>query len=94
MFDLEQSIADWQRQMLAAGIQTPVPLAELESHFRDEIERQAKSGLSAQQAFGIAARKIGQVPELKSEFKKVGVPMEKQKILKRAGVICVAIALF
>ena len=40
MFDLEQSIADWRRQMLAAGIKTPVPLEELESHLREEIERQ------------------------------------------------------
>ncbi len=31
MFDLENAIADWRRQMLAAGIQTPVPLEELES---------------------------------------------------------------
>lgn len=85
MLDLEQSIADWQQQMLGAGIKTPVPVEELESHFRDEIERQVKSGLSAQQAFGIAARKIGQVPELKSEFKKVGVPMEMQKIIKLAA---------
>ena len=32
MFDLEQAIADWRRQMLAAGIKTPVPLEELKSH--------------------------------------------------------------
>jgi hypothetical protein len=94
MFNPEQAIADWREQMLAAGIKTPVPLEELESHLRDEIERQVKSGLCAQQAFGIAARKIGPVPELKREFKKVGAPMEMQNIIKLAGVICVAVALF
>jgi len=31
MFNLEQSIADWRRQMIAGGIKTPVPLEELES---------------------------------------------------------------
>ena len=93
MFDLEHSIADWRQQMLAAGIKTPVPLEELESHLREEIERQMRSGLSAQQAFGIAAEKIGQAPELKREFKKIGAPMEMQKIIKLAGVICVAVAL-
>jgi hypothetical protein len=94
MFNLEEKIADWRNQMLSAGIKTPVPLEELESHLRDEIGRQVQSGLSAQQAFGIAARKIGQVSELKREFQKVGAPMEMQKIIKLAGVICVAIALF
>ena len=53
MFDLEQSIADWRQQMLAAGIKTPVPLEELEIHLREEIERQMKSGLNEQDAFEI-----------------------------------------
>jgi len=94
MFDLEQSIAEWRQQMLAAGINTPVPLEELEIHLRDEIERQVQSGLSRQQVFGIAVKKIGQAPELKSEFKKVNAPMEIQKIIKLAGVICVVVASF
>ncbi|HEY5041998.1 MAG TPA: hypothetical protein VIK53_08340 [Verrucomicrobiae bacterium] len=51
MFNLEQSIADWRQQMLAAGIETPVPLDELEIHLREEIERQMKSGSDKQQAF-------------------------------------------
>jgi len=40
MFDLEQSISDWRRQMLAAGIWTPVPLDELETHLRTDIGQQ------------------------------------------------------
>ena len=94
MFDLEKSIADWRKRMLAAGITTPVPLEELEIHLREDIERQMRSGLSAQRAFGIAVEKIGQAPELKREFKKAGAAMETQKIIKLAGVICVAVALF
>jgi hypothetical protein len=94
MFNLEQSIADWRRQMLAAGIKMPVPLEELESHLREDIAQQMQSGLSAQQAFGIAMKKIGRALELKREFKKVSAPMETQKIIKLAGVICVAVALF
>jgi len=39
MFELEKSIADWRRQMLAAGIKSPLPLEELEIHLREEIER-------------------------------------------------------
>ena len=37
MFNLEQAIAEWRQQMLATGIQTPVPLEELEIHLREEI---------------------------------------------------------
>jgi hypothetical protein len=94
MFDLQKSIAEWRRQMLAAGIPTPVPLEELESHLREDIAQQMQLGLSAQQAFGIAMEKIGQAPELKREFKKISAPMEMQKIIKLAGVIIVAVSLF
>jgi hypothetical protein len=72
MFDLEQSIADWRRQMLAAGIKTPVPLEELESHLREEIERQMKLGLNEQNAFKNASQRIGQPNVLNSEFQKIG----------------------
>jgi hypothetical protein len=72
MFDLEQAIAEWRGQMLAAGIRAPVPLEELEIHLRDELEQQVKSGLNAQQAFEIAVQRIGQAHALKKEFLKVG----------------------
>jgi hypothetical protein len=72
MFDLEQSIADWRKQMLAAGIKTPVPLEELEIHLREEIEQQMKSGLNEQEAFHSAVQKIGQGGLLRTEFKKAG----------------------
>jgi hypothetical protein len=42
MFNLEQSIAK-RRQMLAVGIKTPVPLDELESQLRDDVEQQVQS---------------------------------------------------
>jgi hypothetical protein len=70
MFNLEQSVADWRRQMLAAGIKTPVPLEELEIHLRDEIERQTKSGLDERQAFKIAVQQIGPREVLQLEFAK------------------------
>ena len=78
MFNLEQSIAEWRKQMLAAGIQTPVPLEELEIHLRDEIERQMKSGLNEQKVFEISAQQIGQAGLLKTEFTKVGGTIHEQ----------------
>jgi hypothetical protein len=69
MFDLEQAVADWRKQMLAAGIQTPVPLEELESHFRDDIEKQMREGINAQAAFDAAIKRLGQADALNREFK-------------------------
>jgi hypothetical protein len=57
--------------MLAAGIQNPVPLEELEIHLREEIERHTKSGLNEAEAFQAAAVNIGQAHLLQKEFKKV-----------------------
>jgi len=71
MFDLEQSITEWRRQMLTAGIKTPVPLDELEIHLREEIERQIKSGLDVQGAFETAMQKVGTANLLNKEFEKV-----------------------
>jgi hypothetical protein len=73
MFDLEQSIADWRRQMLAVGIQTPVPLEELESHLREEIGRLAQSGLDEQNAFKAAVQKMGPGQAIRNEFEKAGM---------------------
>lgn len=70
MFNLEQAIAEWRKQMFAAGIKTPVPLEELENHLREEIEKSLLSGMSEQNAFEIAARRIGQPKILDIEFKK------------------------
>lgn len=71
MFDLEQAIAGWRRQMLAAGIKSPVPQEELESHLREEIEWQMKAGQSEAEAFATAVRKIGPVQAVKMEFEKI-----------------------
>ena len=90
MFDREQSIMDWRRQMLDAGIKTPAPLEELEIHLREDIERQMKSGLNEQKAFEIAVQEIGKANMLKNEFKKVNA-VDKAQQRKRAGIIFAAI---
>lgn len=89
MFYLEKSIADWQKQMLAAGIKTPVPLEELESHLREEIERQMKTGLSEQRAFEISVRHIGQPQLLNSEFKKSERNIMKRRLIILLGIFAV-----
>ena len=69
--NLEQSISEWCQQMLSAGVKSPIPLDELESHLRDEIEHQTTKGLSETEAFLAAVKHIGQAHAIKTEFKKV-----------------------
>jgi hypothetical protein len=70
MFELEQAISDWRRQMLAAGVKSPKVISELESHLREDIEQQMLVGLDAQQAFANAAVRLGHARVLKAEFVK------------------------
>ena len=79
--------------MLTAGIKTPVPLEELESHLREEIERQMKSGLDKQKAFEISARRIGQHEMLRVEFMKTARP-DKVQLRRRAGYVYAATLAF
>lgn len=93
MFNLEQAIAEWRRKMLAADIKTPAPLNELELHLREEIERQVKSGITAQAAFQVAVESIGPVGQLKVEFKKVD-GLDKITLQKKAGHLYAGMLVF
>jgi hypothetical protein len=75
MFNLEQSIADWRRRMLAVDIKSPVPLEELENHLREEFETQIRAGVAPARAFEIAARRLGSPAAVQQEFGKVGKVM-------------------
>jgi len=58
--------------MLATGIKSTEILDELESHLREEIEWQLRSGIDEALAFEVAARQIGQADLLKKEFARAG----------------------
>jgi hypothetical protein len=70
MFNLDNAIANWRRQMVAAGIKNPTPLDELESHLREEVERQTRSGATSEKAFEIAVGRVGDANTLEAEFAK------------------------
>ena len=91
MFNLEQSITEWRKQMLAAGIKTPGTLDELEGHLREEIERQILSEINEQRAFEMAVKTIGRGTELKREFRK-GEPLEA-RLVKLLSIGCSVVAL-
>jgi hypothetical protein len=72
MFNLEQSILEWRRQMLAAGVKNPNILDELESHLREDVAHQMQSGASPEQAFQAAVQRVGPAGLLQREFAKLG----------------------
>jgi hypothetical protein len=84
MFDLEQAITEWRRQMLAAGIRTPALLDELEGHLRDDMDTQISGGAMMREAFESAVACIGQATLLWSEFAKVGGPGAGRERVKDA----------
>jgi len=69
MFNLDQAIANWRRQMLACGFK-PVDVDELESHLRDDLKAQVRSGANEERAFDLAIQRLGAPVELKREFAK------------------------
>lgn len=68
MFELEIAISGWRQKMLSAGIKSPVPLEELESHLRDDIARQIQAGVAEADAFELSARRLGPAAALNTEF--------------------------
>jgi hypothetical protein len=89
MPDLEKQITAWRQQMLAAGIKTPALLDELQSHLREDIERQMQSGAEAQQAFETAVQRLGQACVLKAEFAKGDKEARQGKVI---GIACCTFA--
>lgn len=76
MFDLEQAIAGWRKQMAAGGIKDSSVLDELESHLREDVAHQMQSGLTPQAAFEVAAGRIGRPGALQNEFVTAGANQE------------------
>ena len=85
MFNLEQAIANWREQMLAAGIPSPATLDELEGHLREEVGRRAKEGANEQNAFELAIEQIGKARELKDEFSKIN-QLDLKSIMKKLQI--------
>ena len=92
MFNLEQAIAEWRRQIVAAGIKTPVPLYELENHLREDVEVGIRTGVSPEQAFAAAVRRFGQPRALEAEFAKAMDQREtRERKLKLLSLVLVTL---
>ena len=97
MRDLEERIAEWRGRLRAAGITAPEVLDELESHLREDMERQRRSGAEEGRAFAAAVERLGPAGDLRAEFAKADEPLER-KVMKRivmisAGVVGILVGM-
>jgi len=80
--------------MNVGGIKDSAVLDELESHLREDVERQTFSGVDAQKSFEAAVKKIGPASALKNEFKKSTVAKMVEKLMVGAAVLVIAFGVF
>lgn len=75
--------------MRAGGIKSPPVLDELESHLREDVEEQVRSGLGVSAAFTAGVERLGPATALKIEFETIGVLKESRtgKNFWRASVM-------
>ena len=81
MRNFEPDIADWRRQLIAAGIKSADVLNELESHLREDIERRIRDGGDAKRVFELATAQLGEPSVLKMELD--GSQKSERKYMKR-----------
>ena len=70
-FDLNRAIQQWREKLAMSPTFSHENLDELESHFRDSIAGLQKQGLSAEESFLIAVRRLGTFETIETEFAKV-----------------------
>jgi len=84
---LENSIAQWRAAVMKGRSVDQADADELESHLREQIADLEAAGLSTDEAFSIAVRRLGKVDELTAEYARVhGDRMWKQLVTPRADV--------
>jgi hypothetical protein len=90
MFNIDEAISQWRKQMSAGGRKSPISLRaldELESHLREAL---ARTGTAIDQnTFNAAVRQLGDAQALRGEFKKV-----KRSSMKRKMTIAVGVFVF
>jgi signal peptidase I len=70
-FDLSGAIQKWRRNLAQSAAFRSADLDELEAHLRDAIPALEAAGLSSEESFLIASRRIGTRQALESEFGKI-----------------------
>ncbi len=71
MFELESQVRKWRGHLRSSGALGAEELEELESHLRDSIDDLTARGVTAEEAFLLSVRRMGDTDALGDEFAKV-----------------------
>jgi hypothetical protein len=67
-FDLAASLTRWRESLGAHEALTPERVRELETHLRDSLAEIRAQGITANEAFWVAARRVGDASSLAGQF--------------------------
>jgi len=70
-YDLNADIEKWRSELAAQPNLTPEVRRELETHLRDAIAGFQQRGLNDEESLWLACKRVGELPQLGKEFKKV-----------------------
>lgn len=65
---LEEQIGQWRNFLINRQAVHTIDIAELEDHLREQVARFVKTGLSTDEAFLVAVKRLGNLDELSKEF--------------------------
>lgn len=85
MFDLESQIRKWRAHVQSTGSLGAQDVEELESHLRDSVDELAARGVSAEEAFIVSIRRMGDAEALDHEFAKVSAESVWRQLLVPAA---------
>jgi hypothetical protein len=89
-FDLSAAIESWQNQLAAQPDLTADNRRELEAHMQDSIAALQRRGLTEEESFWLACRRVGQPQQLAEEFVKVDpIAVWRDRVFWLAMGICV-----
>jgi len=90
-FDLNQGISQWKGTLSQNGALSPDNILELESHLLDEVDMLKTQGLTEEESFLVAQRRIGNIDALTQEYGKVN---KNRKFLVRLKPYIIGILIF
>ena len=94
MFNMNEQIKVWRSDLARQQTLEKSDIDELENHLREEIERLTASELTDEEAFLVAAHRLGQSGNLSEEFAKVNTSILWRKRLFWVGTIVLAWIIF
>jgi hypothetical protein len=82
-YDLNAAVENWRNELAAQPNLASDDRRELETHLRDLISEFQRKGLSNEESFRLARKKIGQLQQIGKEFKKNKILTMNKHIIGR-----------